>query len=265
MMNKTVFIVGNGESRLMYPIEELKQSGPVYGCNAIYRDHPDLCDKIFAVNPPMHREVMEAKEQGKLQSEIIGPEDISDWNYVLPGDEKQDLPKGLKLYRMWSGGDAFKGIVKHRDFSTHRGSGCSAVLHAAEEGYKNICILGFDILGARQWTWNGNQQSREQNNVYKNTVNYPQRMNMKAYMKYEWLYHLTQTFRKFPNTNFFFFNRDEYITMNPMLARYWGIAPNNIRAGIYADLKRFTEGDFDGIKWFTFSGQSLNRLKASNR
>ena len=40
----TAFVIGNGESRNIFPIEHLKGKGIVYGCNAIYRDHPTLCD-----------------------------------------------------------------------------------------------------------------------------------------------------------------------------------------------------------------------------
>ena len=45
----TAFIIGNGESRNIFPIEQLKGHGEVWGCNAIYRDHPLLCDHIVAV------------------------------------------------------------------------------------------------------------------------------------------------------------------------------------------------------------------------
>ena len=77
-------------------------------------------------------------------------------------------------------------------------------------GIKNIVILAFDILGARQWLTTL-AASREQNNIYKNTLNYPSRMNMKAYLKYEWMFQLRQIIRKFPDTNFYFINRKEYI------------------------------------------------------
>ena len=53
----TAFIIGNGESRAIFPIEDLKNKGIIYGCNAIYRDRPDLCDHIVAVNPPMYEEL----------------------------------------------------------------------------------------------------------------------------------------------------------------------------------------------------------------
>ena len=49
----TAFVIGNGESRNIFPIETLKGKGIIYGCNAIYRDMPDLCDHVVAVNPPM--------------------------------------------------------------------------------------------------------------------------------------------------------------------------------------------------------------------
>ena len=35
----TAFVIGNGESRNIFPIEKLKGKGVIYGCNAIYRDH----------------------------------------------------------------------------------------------------------------------------------------------------------------------------------------------------------------------------------
>ena len=44
----------------------------------------------------------------------------------------------------------------------------SAVLMAAESGIKNVVILAFDILGARQWE--RDTPSRAQNNMYKNTT-----------------------------------------------------------------------------------------------
>ena len=50
----TAFVIGNGESRNIFPIEHLKDTGVIWGCNAIYRDYPLLCDKIVAVNPPMY-------------------------------------------------------------------------------------------------------------------------------------------------------------------------------------------------------------------
>ena len=248
----TAFVIGNGESRTIYPIEELKDKGTIWGCNAIYRDYPKLCDHIVAVNPPMYDELAQWHNKGKESPQIHGVEDISKWNYVIEGDQLHDCPKGLKLYRIWRGGDSKKGKgIRTIDFSTHRGSGASAVLLAAESGVKNVCILAFDILGARQWEYLGARRgelSREQNNIYKNSNNYPPRMNMKAYLKYEWLFHLRQIFRKHPETNFYFFNRREYIEWNYFLKGYFD--QPNIKVGTYADLKRYVEGEENKINWW---------------
>ena len=180
----TAFVIGNGESRNIFPIDELKGKGIVYGCNAIYRDHPKLCDHIVAVNPPMFDEVKQWHNNGKESPNIHGPEDISDWNYIVNGDKETDCPEGLKLYRIWRGGDIKKGgKVRTIDFSTCRGSGMSAVLLAAESGIKNVILLSFDILGSRQWEYDmEGSLSREQNNIYKNINNHPSRMSMKAYL-----------------------------------------------------------------------------------
>ena len=105
----TAFIIGNGESRNIYPIEKLKGNGIIYGCNAIYRDHPMLCDHIVAVNPPMYDELAKWHNNGKESPQIYGIDDISKWNYVMPNDKEEDCPNGLKLYRIWRGGDLKKG------------------------------------------------------------------------------------------------------------------------------------------------------------
>ena len=242
----TAFVIGNGESRNIFPIDNLKGKGVVYGCNAIYRDHPDLCDHIVAVNPPMYEELKQWRDRSARQIKIHGIGDIGPWDYICDGDDENAVPEGLKLYRFWRGGDVKKGgKIKTNDFSKSRGSGCSAVLMAAESGIKNIIILAFDIMGARQWEME--TPSRIQNNIYKNTANYPDRASMKAYLKYEWMYQLRQTFRRFPQTNFYFINRRDYIEGNPFLR--WYFDQPNIKSGIYADLQRWITGERDLIRW----------------
>ena len=242
----TAFVIGNGESRPIFPIQDLKGKGIIYGCNAIYRDHPMLCDHIVAVNPPMYEELAQWHNNGKESPNIHGPEDISKWNYICEGDKETDTPKNLKLYRIWRGGDIKKGNgIRTIDFTLNKGSGMSAVLMAAESGIKNVVMLAFDILGSRQWE--RDTPSRQQNNMYKNTINYPERQSMKAYLKYEWMFQLRQIIRKHPNTNFHFINRKEYIEGNTFLR--WYFDQPNIRTGIYADLRRWVDGARDDIKW----------------
>ena len=242
----TAFVIGNGESRNIYPIEKLKGNGIIYGCNAIYRDHPMLCDHIVAVNPPMYEELAQWHNNGKESPQIHGIDDISKWNYICPGDDEEDVPEGLKIYRVWRGGDIKKGgKIRTIDFTESRGSGMSAVLMAAESKIKNVVIMAFDILGAQQWEME--TPSRIQNNIYKNSLNYPDRESMKAYLKYEWMYQLRQIIRRFPNTNFYFINRKEYLYGNTFLR--WYLDQPNVKAGIYADLQRWVDGFRDDIKW----------------
>jgi hypothetical protein len=242
----TAFVIGNGESRPIFPIQDLKGKGIIYGCNAIYRDNPELCDHIVAVNQPMYEELKAWHDHNRPNLKIYGPDDISPWNYICDGDKETDTPKNLKLYRMWRGGDIKKGnSIRTIDFSLSRGSGMSAVLMAAESGIKNVVVLAFDILGSRQWE--RDTPSRQQNNMYKNTINYPSRVSMKAYLKYEWMFQLRQIIRKHPNTNFHFINRKEYIEGNTFLR--WYFDQPNIKTGIYADLRRWVDGRRDDIKW----------------
>ena len=247
----TAFVIGNGESRNIFPIEQLKGKGVVYGCNAIYRDHPKLCDHIVAVNPPMYDELAQW-HNGKESPQIHGIDQISKWNYICEGDERTGPPTKSKIYRTWQGGDPKTGKFRTLDFSQSRGSGCSAVLMAAESGIKKVILLAFDIIGAKQWEYRGLREgelSREQNNIYKNTNNYPRRMGMKAYLKYEWLFQLRQTFIRFRDTNFYFVNRKEYIHENYMLPAYFD--RENIKCGTYADLQRWITDQRDQIKWLT--------------
>ena len=141
----TAFVIGNGESRNIFPIEQLKGKGVVYGCNAIYRDHPKLCDHIVAVNPPMYDELAQW-HNGKESPQIHGIDQISKWNYICEGDERTGPPTKSKIYRTWQGGDPKTGKFRTLDFSQSRGSGCSAVLMAAESGIKNVILLAFDII-----------------------------------------------------------------------------------------------------------------------
>jgi len=53
------FVLGNGKSRLDFNIEAYRQYGPMYGCNAIYRD--THVDYLIGVDPPMVQEIIDNK------------------------------------------------------------------------------------------------------------------------------------------------------------------------------------------------------------
>jgi len=54
---KRVFCIGNGKSRKDFNLWLLKPHGYIYGCNAIYRDHPDVIDVLTAVDNGIIHEI----------------------------------------------------------------------------------------------------------------------------------------------------------------------------------------------------------------
>ena len=69
----TAFVIGNGESRSIFPIKDLKGHGVLYGCNGIYRDYPTLCDHIVAVSPEMFEELNQwhQKENPNVKRNVL--------------------------------------------------------------------------------------------------------------------------------------------------------------------------------------------------
>ena len=57
-MTSRVFVLGNGESRKNVNLDGLKSCGPVYGCNALYRDFTP--DALICVDGGMMHEVYES-------------------------------------------------------------------------------------------------------------------------------------------------------------------------------------------------------------
>tara|TARA_B100000927_G_C16427918_1_gene454302 strand:+ start:407 stop:1144 length:738 start_codon:yes stop_codon:yes gene_type:complete len=238
------FVIGNGESRAIFPIEKLKGNGNIYGCNAIYRDNPDLCDYIVSVNPEMSEELLDAQKNNKISTDtkIYTIQNLPKFNYIIDGDQRNDP------HRFWHGNDPKTGTTKIHDFATNRGSGCSAVHLACHDNNNEIFIIGFDILGSRQWEMNKGILSRRQNNMYKNSINYPSRVSMKAYLKFEWIYQLRQIARYYKHTNFYFINRLEYLEENVHL--HQGMKDiENFHYGIYADLKKSIDESTAKINW----------------
>jgi hypothetical protein len=239
----TAFIIGNGESRTIFPIEKLKGHGTIYGCNAIYRDYPDLCDNIISVNPEMSEELLEAQKNNKISADtsIYTAQNLPKFDYALNDNDNDP-------HRVWHGNDPNKGTTKEHDLSKNRGSGCSAIQVACNNGHKDIFIIGFDILGSRQWEMADGILSRRQNNIYKNTINYPSRVSMKAYLKFEWIYQIRQLAKHYTDRNFYFINRLEYLQENIYL--HQGLENvKNFQYGIYADLKKLIEKSTVKINW----------------
>ena len=55
---KTLFVIGNGESRKGFDLEKLRPHGKIYGCNAVYRDFtPDV---LVAVDQGISHEIYQS-------------------------------------------------------------------------------------------------------------------------------------------------------------------------------------------------------------
>ena len=110
---KPGFVIGNGKSRLVLDLGDLKKHGRVYGCNALYRDFtPDV---LVATDPGITKEI-EASGYA-----------LKNTFYTRQPNESLGSQK----------------IAYHFGFS----SGPIAVKYAAEAGHAVIYLAGFDLQG----------------------------------------------------------------------------------------------------------------------
>lgn len=126
------YIIGNGPSRKNFDLETLRDTGQLYGCNALYRDtKPDF---LFSVDAKMSQEISKSKiwEQGVTcyapSLEVNRNEGIN----LIPNNP-------------------------------HYTSGNQAIWTATVHGHKNLYLLGFDF---REY---GKDQL---NNIYQDSENY---------------------------------------------------------------------------------------------
>ena len=108
----TAFVLGNGRSRQSVDLSQLKEHGPVYGCNAIYREFtPDV---LVATDLPIATAIQESGYSLKHKFYTRRPQE---------GTGALRLPK------------------KYFGFS----SGPNALGLACDAGYARIYLLGFDL------------------------------------------------------------------------------------------------------------------------
>lgn len=169
-VSKTL-VIGNGESRIGYDLNELKDRYVLVGCNAIHRDvrvdHLICCDRRMteeALDNPLTTET-------KIYTR---PEWVRHPLLAVP-----QLP--------------YKGDVK-RDDPFHWGSGGFAVLLGALLS-DNVTLLGFDLYDS----------NKRVNNVYKDTKNYSKSTSHPIDYSY-WVYQIGKVFECYPNTQFTILN-----------------------------------------------------------
>lgn len=108
----TAFVLGNGRSRQSIDLDVLKQHGPVYGCNALYREF--VPDVLVATDLPIATAIQESGYAQKYRFYTRRP---------LPNLGAQKICK------------------EYMGFS----SGPNAVGLACIDGHTRIYMLGFDL------------------------------------------------------------------------------------------------------------------------
>lgn len=158
----TGFVLGNGTSRKSVDLDELKSHGKIYGCNALYRTFKP--DYLVAVDVKMILEINKSRYQYN--------------NEVWTNNNR-----------------SFHNLKKLNYFHPNKGwsSGPTALWLAAEHGYKNVFILGFDYKGLD----NGSRL----NNIYADTMNYKKSSDSATYFG-NWLRQTTNILKSHPKTNF---------------------------------------------------------------
>lgn len=182
------FVLGNGRSRLGAKLKKLKTHGKIFGCNALYREfEPDV---LVAVDPKMIIEICDSGYQ--LTHEV----------WTNPNSRYAKF-KNLKIFknsRGWS-------------------SGPSALLKAAQDGHKEIFILGFDYYGI----------DNRFNNVYSDTKNYKSSLEPPTYFG-NWMRQTETVFREFPDRYFY-----RVIGLDTSFINEWNTI-NNVRQISYEEM-----------------------------
>jgi hypothetical protein len=160
--SRTAFVLGNGVSRAPVSVDQLKQHGKIYGCNALYRTFAP--DYLVAVDIKMVLEIAKAGYQHR-HPVWTNPnrtyEKITNLNYFNPS-------KG------WS-------------------SGPTALWLASQHQYERIYILGFDYRGINE--------GKQFNNMYADTVNYKKSTDSATFFG-NWLRQTASVLKDNPNIDF---------------------------------------------------------------
>jgi len=162
-LKKVSFVLGNGVSRSSFTLENIKQYGTIYGCNALYREF--IPDYLVAVDTKMVLEINAAGAQHKTS--------------------------------VWTNPNrAYKRISGFNIFNPSKGwsSGPTALHLASDHNATDIYILGFDYVGL------GNDSTKV-NNVYAGTQNYKKRETTATYYG-NWLRQTATTIQKFPKIRY---------------------------------------------------------------
>jgi len=161
--NNVAFVLGNGTSRKGLNPFAIQQYGPVYGCNALYREFEP--DYLVCVDAKM---IIEVNKTGYQNT-----------------------------HEVWTNPNkAFQSFKNFNYFNPSKGwsSGPTALWLAAQHSYDRIYILGFDYKGL--------EDGRRLNNVYADTLNYKKSHEGATFFG-NWLRQTVSVIKENPTTNFF--------------------------------------------------------------
>jgi hypothetical protein len=174
----SALVLGNGESRAVLDLHQLSKDITIIGCNAFHRDFiPNIlicCDRKM-VREAIANTSIERILTRKEWLNYFGCERIS----AVP-----DLP--------------WKEDSRHMQ-PMNWGSGSYALLTAANLGFKEIYIAGFDLYG----------QDGLINNIYKNTENYLKDDRPCVDYSY-WIFQQSRVFEKYQDTIFYIVNSENW-------------------------------------------------------
>ena len=170
-MAEVAFVLGNGQSRKGIDLNNLKEKGTVFACNAVYRTHQPHW--LVAVDPKMMLEIAETDY-------VVHNKVYSNYNRQYEKHQKLlDHVTWSKPSLGWS-------------------SGPTALRLACEQGFKEIYTLGFDYQGLAV---DSNKNRFHLNNIYGDTRNY-KRSNEQATFFGNWMNQTKKCLQDFKDVQF---------------------------------------------------------------
>ena len=170
-MSSVAFVLGNGESRKGIDIDDLKEKGTVFACNAVYRTHrPDF---LVAVDPKM---ILEIAETDYMENNKVW----SNFNNQYNKNQK---------------------ILDHCNWFTPSlgwSSGPTALKMACDHGFKEIYILGFDYQGHKEDSKNNRYKL---NNIFGDTRNYKKKSDEATFFG-NWMNQTKRCLKDYPDVKF---------------------------------------------------------------
>ncbi|SVD41145.1 uncharacterized protein METZ01_LOCUS393999 [marine metagenome] len=157
-----LYLIGNGPSRKSVDLDNWLSTDEWWGFNGIYTEgyQPDL---LFAMDIPVQRSVFDDEyyKKGKVAVGNWEPMEIELWDALKLGcdtDKMFEIRKDGDTHFIAQGFQDYMTFIAYN--SIHQNNiimyefpklknlfgGMSALGYAAEKGYRDICLIGFDAL-----------------------------------------------------------------------------------------------------------------------